>query len=158
MVASLPPLYSSAVGSLHAARVSLYDRNHIRSFPCLTTPPPLAYHIGNKIQTLPPPMRLSCFLWPLLPLQSQLSWFCLLLGLSSCTGLLALVNTPSLFQLQIFSFLYPLCGNLSLKPYPISLDSQSTSFRVLLTCYLISEDFLDYHITESPFQSRLPTL
>lgn len=158
MVASLPPLYPSAVSSLHAARVSLYNRNHIWSFPCLTATPQLAYHIGNKIQTLPPPIRLYCFLWPLLPLQSQLSWLCLLLGLSSCTGLLALVNTPSLFQLQIFLFLYHLCGTLSPKPYPISSHSQSTSFRVLLKCYLISEDFLDDHITKSPFQSHLPTL
>lgn len=157
MVASLPPLYPSAGGSLHAARVSLYDRNHIWSFPCLT-PPPISLSYWNKTQTLPPPIRLYCFLWPLLPLQSQLSWLCLLLGLSSSTGLLALVNTPSLFQLQIFLFLYPLCGNLSPKPYPISSHSQSASFRVLLKCYLISEDFLDDHITKSPFQSHLPTL
>lgn len=118
----------------------------------LLKPLQLAYHIGNKFQTLPSPMKLYGFLWPLFPLQSPLSWLCLLLGLSGYTGLLALVNTPSLFQLQLCSFLYPLCGNLSLNlSHPVSSHSQSTSLRVLLKCYLITKTSLTTTSQRVPF-------
>ena len=87
-----------------------------------------------------------------LPLQSPLSRLCLLLGLSGCTGLLALVNTPSLFQLQLCSFLYPLCGNLFLNlSHPVSSHSQSTSLRVLLKCYLVTKTSLTTTSRRVPF-------